>query len=230
MPLVQLTDLTETERVVADDGFTCRGALRLGRAEIGGVLSLERAVLHGSGDVGLSSFRVAEDIAKGGFDDTEWSASVAFSGRHLTAQELILLPAQPPGGLVDLRHAKVGLLRDAPATWPPGLRVDGLSYEAITDVDRRDARLRWLRDGQVQVGAAVEQRGAGDLEIQAGELGAEAVVGAVAEAELTAGVTGEVEPVGVVVSAWVAVGGVLGEQYRFARGDGAAAERDVFVA
>src|SRR2546430_8849214 len=96
----------------------------------------------------MSSFRAAEDIAKGGFDDSECSSSVAFSGRHLTAQELILLPAQSPGGLVDLRHAKVGPLRDAPATWPPGLRVDGLSYEAVSDVDGRDARLRWLRMGK----------------------------------------------------------------------------------
>jgi hypothetical protein len=108
------------------------------------ILSLEHAVLHGSGDAAASALRLA-DVARGGLDDSEWSTSVAFSGRHLTARELVLLPAQPPGGLVDLRHATVGLLRDAPATWPPGLRVDGLSYNALTDVDGRDARLRWLR-------------------------------------------------------------------------------------
>jgi hypothetical protein len=139
------TSLRVRRDVLAEDGFTCRGAFRLDRAEIGGILSLERAVLEGSGDVAVSSVRAAEDIAKGGLDDTEWSSSVAFSGRHLTARELILLPAQPPGGLVDLRHATVGLLRDAPATWPSGLRIDGLSYEAVTDVDGRDARLRWLQ-------------------------------------------------------------------------------------
>jgi hypothetical protein len=138
------TSLRVRRDVLADDGFTCRGAFRLDRAEIGGILSLERAVLDGSGDAAANSLRAA-DIARGGLDDSEWSASVAFSGRHLTARELILLPAQPPGGLVDLRHAKVGLLRDAPATWPPGLRLDGMSYEAVADLDGRDARLRWLR-------------------------------------------------------------------------------------
>jgi hypothetical protein len=130
--------------VLADDGFTCRGAFRLDRAEIDGILTLEGAVLDGSGDAAASSLRVP-GIARGGLDDSEWSASVAFSGRHLTARELILLLARPPGGLFDLRHAKLGLLRDTPATWPPGLRIDGLSYEALTDIDERDARLRWLR-------------------------------------------------------------------------------------
>jgi hypothetical protein len=130
--------------VLADDGFTCRGAIRLDRAEIDGILTLEGAVLDGSGDAAANSLRVP-GIARGGLDDSEWSASVAFSGRHLAARELILLLAQPPGGLFDLRHAKLGLLRDAPASWPPGLRIDGLSYEALADVDERDGRLRWLR-------------------------------------------------------------------------------------
>jgi hypothetical protein len=125
-------------------GFTCRGAFRVDRAEIEGILTLEGAVLGGSGDAAASILH-APGIARGGLDDSEWSAGVAFSGRHLTARELILLLAQPPGGLFDLRHAKLGLLRDTPATWPPGLRIDGLSYEALADVDERDARLRWLR-------------------------------------------------------------------------------------
>jgi hypothetical protein len=130
--------------VLADDGFTGRGAVRLDRAEIDGIVTLEGAVLDGSGDTAASSLR-APGVARGGLDDSEWSASVAFSGRHLAARELILLLAQPPGGLFDLRHAKLGLLRDAPASWPPGLRIDGLSYEALADLDERDARLRWLR-------------------------------------------------------------------------------------
>lgn len=130
--------------VLATDGFTCRGALRLDRAEIGGILTLEGAVLDGSGDAAASILH-APGLARGGLDDSDWSASVAFSGRHLVAKELILLLAQPPSGLFDLRHAQVGLLRDTPATWPPGLRIDGLRYEALADVDERDARLRWLR-------------------------------------------------------------------------------------
>jgi hypothetical protein len=138
------TSLRVRRDVLAEDGFTCKGAVRLDRAEIEGVLSLEGAVLHGSGDAAAAVPR-QDDVARGGLDDDEWSTSVAFSGRHLTAREVILLPARPPGGLVDLRHAKVGLLRDAPATWPPSLRVDGLSYEALAEGDDLAARLRWLR-------------------------------------------------------------------------------------
>ena len=136
------TALRVRRDLLADGGFTCRGAFRLDRAEIGGVLSLERAVLDGSGDA--ESLRTA-DVAGGGLDDGEWSTSVAFSGRHLTTRELILLPERRPGGLVDLRHARIGLLRDTPETWPPGLRLDGLTYEAVTDLEGRDARLSWLR-------------------------------------------------------------------------------------
>jgi hypothetical protein len=138
------TSLRVRRDVLADNGFACRGAFRLDRAEIEGILSLENAVLDGSGEAGAESLRVA-DIARGGLDDSEWSESVAFSGRYLTVRELILLPKRSPGGLVDLRHAKVGLLRDTPATWPPGLRLDGMTYEAVADVEGRDARLRWLR-------------------------------------------------------------------------------------
>jgi hypothetical protein len=130
--------------VLADEGFTCRGAFRLDRAEIDGILSLEKATLDGSGDAAADSLRVP-DIARGGLDDSEWSESVALSGRYLTVRELIMLPVRRPGGLVDLRHAKVGLLRDAPATWPTRLRLDGMRYEAVTDLDERDARLPWLR-------------------------------------------------------------------------------------
>jgi hypothetical protein len=131
--------------LLADEGFICRGAMRLDHSEVGGVLSLRGAVLEGSGDIALSSLHGTHGIAMVGLDDPEWSGSVALSGRHLTARELVLLPAGEPGGLVDLRHAKVGLLRDAPATWEAPLRVDGLTYEAVSDVDGLDARLGWLR-------------------------------------------------------------------------------------
>jgi len=130
--------------VLADDGFTCRGAFRLDRAEIDGILSLENAVLDGSGDAAADSLRGA-DVARGGLDDGEWSGSVAFSARYLTVRELIMLPARRPGGLVDLRHARIGLLRDAAATWPLRLRLDGMTYEAVTDPVERDGRLPWLR-------------------------------------------------------------------------------------
>jgi hypothetical protein len=117
--------------LLADDGFTGRGAVRLARAVIDGILTLEGAVLDGSGDAAAGSVRLP-GIARGGLDD-EWSVSVAFSGRHLIARELILLLAQPPGGLFDLRHARLGLLRDA----GPGRLPAAAVRPSGSDVPRR---------------------------------------------------------------------------------------------
>jgi hypothetical protein len=70
---------------------------------------------------------------------------MALDCRHLSARELVLLPERPPGGVVDLSHARFGVLRDDPPTWPPAMHVDGLTYEALSDLDDPAGRLRWLR-------------------------------------------------------------------------------------
>jgi hypothetical protein len=99
--------------VLAGDGFACAGVLRVDGAEIGAGLHCRRATFH------------------------------ALSARHLTARELVLLPDDPPEGGVDLSHARVGVLRDDPATWPSALCLDGFAYAALAGepTDRR----RWLR-------------------------------------------------------------------------------------
>jgi hypothetical protein len=131
--------------LIAEDGFTSYGAIRLDRSEIGGVLSLAGGALYGSGGALTRESRAAADIASGGFDEHAWTTGVAFSGRDLGVQELVLLPRQRPGGLIDLRHARVGTLRDDPGTWPPELRLDGLSYGSLAPAEDCPTRLSWLR-------------------------------------------------------------------------------------
>jgi hypothetical protein len=93
-----------------------RGAVRLDGATIGG-----RVTFHGARFTGVGG--------------------VALDGRHLSAQELEFRPAAPPPGAVDLRHARIGLLLDAPECWPRDVYLDGLTYEALRDAGDR---LRWL--------------------------------------------------------------------------------------
>ncbi len=155
--------------VLGRDGFTCRGELRLDNAEIGGSLRFEGATLDNPDGTALSAldlgvgasahlcegFTANGAIRLGSATITsrlclERATLTATTGtaldcRHLTTRELVLLPTRPPGGVVDLSHARIGLLRDDRATWPPALHLDGLTYEALSDPDKRADRLRWLR-------------------------------------------------------------------------------------
>jgi hypothetical protein len=57
---------------------------------------------------------------------------------------LVLLTAEPIEGVVDLRHARVDLLRDDAETWPRQLQLDSLSYGALADTPSLKDRLSWL--------------------------------------------------------------------------------------
>jgi hypothetical protein len=80
--------------------------------------------------------------------------------------------------------------------------------------------------GEGEVGEAVEEGGEGVLGFETGERGADAVVDAVAEAEVGVVAAGEVEQVGLVEAGGVAVSGGEDDQDRVAGGDGLAAEGD----
>lgn len=100
-------------------GMTCAGTVRASGAVIGGQFSLDDA-------------RISD--ARG----------VALDAPALDADELSLRFADPPSGLVSLRHARIRLLRDNPARWPGSLSVDGLAYQVLEPrIPARD-RLRWL--------------------------------------------------------------------------------------
>jgi hypothetical protein len=51
----------------------------------------------------------------------------------------------PVEGEVELRHARIGVLRDDPAVWPQALRMDGLSYEVLEPMLPAAQRRDWLR-------------------------------------------------------------------------------------
>lgn len=105
------------------DGFTASGGLRLSGVRVGSRLCLDDARLTATDRMALRLWR------------TE-------------AAELALRWATPPVGAVDLRHARVGVLRDHPESWPEVVHLSGLVYESLEpELDAR-TRLGWLaRDG-----------------------------------------------------------------------------------
>jgi hypothetical protein len=101
------------------DGLTVAGRLRLGGTVVGGSFTLQQVVLANPGGIVLD-------------------------GKGLRAWELVLWPAAPVEGEVDLRNAVLGSLRDDPATWPQRLRLDGLTYQSLEPLLPAAQRLRWL--------------------------------------------------------------------------------------
>jgi hypothetical protein len=101
------------------DQMTAIGGIDFTGAKIGGHLDLRRTRLINPGGTAL--------IAHG--------AQVA---------QTSLQPAEPIQGSVDLSHARIGVLRDDPQTWPAELQLDGLSYEALEPRLPARQRLNWL--------------------------------------------------------------------------------------
>ncbi len=101
------------------DGMTAAGRIRVAGATIGGTLGLKRARIGNAGGTALDAVA-------------------------LDAGELGLRLAEPPEGLVDLRHARVRIFRDDPACWPSVLSIDGLTYDALEPRLPARQRLQWL--------------------------------------------------------------------------------------
>jgi hypothetical protein len=101
-------------------GFTAEGEFTLIGARLGRHLDLDEATLSAPGGQALVA-------------------------RQLEARELYLRPKQIPEGVVDLRHARIGVLYDAPATWSPR-RQNGLIYDALDPMLPVAQRLTWLKD------------------------------------------------------------------------------------
>ncbi|MEU8330589.1 hypothetical protein [Micromonospora sp. NPDC048839] len=99
-------------------GLRVDGELRLRRAEVSGEINLTDAVLLNPGGVALGA----------------WG---------LRAGQLSLLPERIDGA-VDLRHARVDVLRDDPDRWPAQLLLDGATYTALEPVGTTGERLNWL--------------------------------------------------------------------------------------
>ncbi|MET7286470.1 hypothetical protein [Streptomyces sp. NPDC005573] len=99
------------------------------------------------GTIDLSGARVDGRIT---LRDARISApdGVALALPHAQAEEVDLRMSRPPQGVVDLRHAVLGVIRDTPRTWPDELRLDGLRYGRFENPLPPRQRVRWLlRDG-----------------------------------------------------------------------------------
>jgi hypothetical protein len=136
--------LTVDQSMFCRDGFTAQGEIRLPGAHIGGQLSFNGASL------------------------TNPSGRVLYL-ESVAAADLLLMPRQPPVGIVDLTSARIGRLRD-PARWPTVLRTRGLVYEALEPAMPFRDRLRWLKQDpggylpQSYDQLAAAYRRAGDIE------------------------------------------------------------------
>jgi hypothetical protein len=155
--------------VFCDGGFTATGAVRLRGARVGGYLSMVGASLNHPDRTALNADDLAVETDVYCSDGFRAQGSVSFAGariggqlslrggrvlngsgvalncQRLRAAEVLLRPSEPIEGLVDYSYARIGLLRDDPATWSAGLQLDGLSYDALDPPLRAQDRLNWLR-------------------------------------------------------------------------------------
>lgn len=154
--------------VFCDGGFTAEGEVRLRGARVGGYLSLVGAKLSHTGralnaddlavdtDVycsdgfsctGEASFSGAKIGGQLSFKGAKLSnpEGTALSVQRITTEELLLRPAEPVEGLVDLSYARISLLRDDPTTWASSLQLDGLAYETLEPPLTARERLNWIR-------------------------------------------------------------------------------------
>ncbi|GAA1843406.1 hypothetical protein [Asanoa iriomotensis] len=81
------------------------------------------------------------------FYDSQLSSSEdrALTCRNLRTGRLQLLPRAPIGGELDLRHANIDVIEDAPATWPSRIKLDGLTYRSFDSGASLRERIDWLR-------------------------------------------------------------------------------------
>jgi hypothetical protein len=151
-----------------DGGFSAAGAVRLRGARVGGYLSLVGATLshpdhtalnaddlavetdvycsdgfHAHGLVSFAGARIGGQFSLR--NGRISGGSVALSCQRLQAGEVLLRPAEPIAGLADFSDARIGRLRDDPATWPSGLQLDGFAYDVLDPPLRAEERLDWLR-------------------------------------------------------------------------------------
>jgi hypothetical protein len=115
-------NMTVAGRMMCGDGFAAEGRIALPHARIEGPLSFAGATLA--------------------------DPDVALALNNAVIDDLDLRTAVPVTGLVDLRHARCGVLRDAADSWPAAVALDGFSYDTI-DAARPALtvarRLTWLR-------------------------------------------------------------------------------------
>ncbi|MFC7586879.1 membrane-associated oxidoreductase [Nonomuraea antimicrobica] len=118
--VLRATGITVGKVLNLCDGFSARGRVGLTNAHVGSRLCVDDATLESPGGEALVC-------------------------RRVETRELAMRTARPILGTVELRHARIGVLRDDPAVWPGELRMDGLSYEVLEPRLPAAERLGWLR-------------------------------------------------------------------------------------
>jgi hypothetical protein len=118
-----------------------RTALRLSPVDVGvdvlcdGMMATGRVDLTGAHIGRRLSFAGAQISNPGG---------IALDARALRVTEISTETAAPIRGIVELSHARIGVLRDDPKNWPEELRLGGSSYEALEPQLPAQQRLKWL--------------------------------------------------------------------------------------
>jgi hypothetical protein len=116
-------------------------ALRLSRAKVAADVFCDR--MTSAGGVRVAGATIGGELNFRGVRMRN-GAGTALEAAALEAGELSLRLAEPAEGLVDLRHARVRILRDAPGTWPSLLSLDGMTYDALEPRLPARQRLDWL--------------------------------------------------------------------------------------
>jgi adhesin HecA-like repeat protein len=93
-------------------------ALALSGTEIASDLFCRDATIVGEARLAGSQVRGHLDLERTRLLNPSGTALDALA---MQAGELSLRPAEPIQGIVDLRHARVGVIRDDPSCWPDGL-------------------------------------------------------------------------------------------------------------
>ncbi|MFC5747665.1 hypothetical protein [Actinomadura rugatobispora] len=156
-------------------GLTVHGRIRLNGTKVSGTVNLDEAVLVNPGDTALDakSFSVGTDMqavgmraqgrvnlrgttVAGGIDLTGARLSnpggVALRASSVIAREFWLRNTHPIEGAVNLRRSQFELLHAAPDVWPDVVKLDGLTYSALTPHLPAEQRLPLLEreeDGYV---------------------------------------------------------------------------------
>jgi hypothetical protein len=140
-------------------GIAAEGEIRLRSARITGPFSLAGATLANRDGFALNAERVTVDGGVFCHDGFASDGEIRLRGLHVTGQfDLGAVPVytaadrvgagelQPSriSGSVDLRHARIGTLRDDPGAWPGQLRFDGLTYDDLAPQLSVGQRLQWL--------------------------------------------------------------------------------------
>lgn len=144
------------------------GPVRMIGATISGSLSLRGSHIDGYGELALQADMTTVSgavLCDGGFraegtvslPGVRVGAQVSFSGAHLNGtdgsalmadrlatQDLFCDAGFTADGLVSLAYATIGVIKDAEASWPRSLNVDGLRYDDLQPHLPARKRLEWL--------------------------------------------------------------------------------------